>query len=230
MIGWIILGTLALILAVVLLTPVRARVTYDRDGLTARIRYGPLKIQLYPRPVEEKEKKEKKPKEKKAKKEKTEKKKKTKAKINREQIFYSLEKLPTVLGKALKRVGRRIVITPLQVYLLVAGTDPADTAQLYGRLTSALSGGLPVLQRTVRIREQDIRLYPDFSEERMQCTADVGVCIRPWDVLVIGVCAGVSLVRWFLGFRKLASPPPVEQEEDGAPKADNESGTTGEAA
>ena len=221
MIGWIILGILALVLAVVALTPVHVRVTCDADGLTAGVRYGPLRLRLYPRPAGEKEKKAAKPEKKK--KEKPEKKKKPTAKINREQIFYSLEKLPPVLGRALERVGRRIVITPLQVYLLIAGTDPADTAQLYGRLTSALAGGLPVLQRTVRIREQDIRLYPDFTAERTQCAADVGVRIRPWDVLVIAVCAGAGLVRWFLGFRKLASPPPAE---NGASGAESEKGTT----
>ncbi len=151
MIGWLILGILALILAAAVLTPVQVRVTYDRDGLTVRAGYGPLHLQLYPRPAGEKEKKEAKPKkEKKAKKEKPEKEKKPRAKINREQILYSLEKLPPVLGKALKRAGRRVTISPLQVFLLIAGTDPADTAQLYGRLTSALASGLPVLQRTVR--------------------------------------------------------------------------------
>lgn len=214
MIGWIILGILALVLAAVVLTPVRVRVTYDGAEITARVRYGPLKLQLYPRPAKEKKKEEAKPK--KEKKKKPEKEKKPKAKINREQIFYSLEKLPPVLGKALKRVGRRVILTPVQVYLLIAGTDPADTAQLYGRLAAALSNGLPVLQRTVRIREQDIRLYPDFAAERMQCAADVGVCIRPWDVLVIGVCAGASLLKWFLGFRKLAPAPPVESAEGAA--------------
>lgn len=219
MIGWIILGVLALALAAAALTPVHVRVSYDGDGLTVRARYGPLL--LYPRPAGGKKKKETEPKEKKR--EKPEKKKKPGAKINREQIFYSLEKLPPVLGRALKRVGRRVTITPLRVYLLIAGTDPADTAQLYGRLTSALASGLPVLQRTVRIREQDIRLYPDFAAERTQCEADVGMRIRPWDVLVTGVCAGVSLIRWFLGFRKLASPPPAENAEGAA---ESEQGTT----
>ena len=230
MIGWLILGILALILAAAVLTPVQVRVTYDRDGLTVRAGYGPLHLQLYPRPAGEKEKKEAKPKkEKKAKKEKPEKEKKPRAKINREQILYSLEKLPPVLGKALKRAGRRVTISPLQVFLLIAGTDPADTAQLYGCLTSALASGLPVLQRTVRVREQDIRLYPDFAEELTRCEADVGVSIRPWDVLVIAVCAGASLVRWFLGFRKLASPPPAEKETADV-KAEHEDGATGEAA
>lgn len=224
--GWIILGVLLLILAAVMLTPARVRVTYDQDGLTAWIRYGPFKIQLYPRPAGKTKKRKSPPKKEKPKKE--EKKTKPRAKINREQIFYSLEKLPPVLGKALKRVGRRVTVSPLQVYLLIAGVDPADTAELYGRLSAALASGLPVLQRTVRIREQDIRLYPDFTEEKMQCIADVGIGIRPWDVLVIGVCAGASLVRWLLGFRKLASPPPEDAEAgDGA---ENKDGTTGEAA
>ena len=200
MIGWLILGILALILAAAVLTPVQVRVTYDRDGLTVRAGYGPLHLQLYPRPAGEKEKKEAKPKkEKKAKKEKPEKEKKPRAKINREQILYSLEKLPPVLGKALKRAGRRVTISPLQVFLLIAGTDPADTAQLYGRLTSALASGLPVLQRTVRVREQDIRLYPDFAEERtrrgrcgrehtaMGCAGNRGVCRGKPCQVVLGI-------------------------------------------
>lgn len=56
MIGWLILGILALILAAAVLTPVQVRVTYDRDGLTVRAGYGPLHLQLYPRPAGEKEK------------------------------------------------------------------------------------------------------------------------------------------------------------------------------
>lgn len=226
MAGRIILCIVLLILAVILLTPVRVRVSYNQGELEARVRYGLIKLQLYPPQKSAGQKKKKK--KKKAKPEPEEKKKKPKAKINREQIFYSLEKLPPVLGKALKRVGRRITITPLRVSLLVAGTDPADTASLYGRLSAALASGLPVLQRTVRIREQDIRLYPDFVGDRMDAAADVGISIRPWDVLVTGLCAGASLLKWLLGFRKLASPPPVEEEkeETGAEKDE----TTGKAA
>ena len=45
------------------------------------------------------------PKEKKTKKEKP-----PKAKISREQILYALEKLPPILGRALRRTGRSIQI------------------------------------------------------------------------------------------------------------------------
>ena len=211
MIGRIILGVLLLVFTAVLLTPVQVRAVYEKGGLTVRVRYSLIKLQLFP--LEKKEPKPEKKKKSKPEKEKPEKKKKPKAKINRQQILYTLEKLPPVLGKALRRVGRRVIFSPLKASLLVAGTDPADTAQLYGQLAAALASGLPVLQKVVRIREQDIRLYLDFAGEQMDCAADVGVSIRPWDALVIAVCAGASLVRWLLGFRKLASPPPVPDPE-----------------
>ena len=216
MTGIIILCAVLALLAVILLIPVQIRAAYDQGDISALVRFGPVKITLYPRPEKTGDKKEKKPKkEKKQRKNKktasaadgesaTEEKKKKKLNINREQIFYSLEKLPPILGNALKRTGKRIRITPLKVHLLVAGDDPADTALLYGKLEAALAGGLPVLHKLVRIREQDIQLFLDFQEEQMDCIADVGLTIRPWDVLVIGLCAGASALKWFIGFRKLA--------------------------
>ena len=137
MIGTIILWILAVLLAallVLLLLPASVRFTYDRGALTLGVRFGPVKRQLFPKP-EAPEKQEKPKKEKPAKKEKPkkEKPKKPKAKINMEQILYSLETLPPILGRALKRTGKRIRVRPLKVYLLVAGGDPADTAALLRR-------------------------------------------------------------------------------------------------
>lgn len=201
----VILCLLLLMLVILLLLPAQVRVAYDMGDLTAELRYGTLRIPLYPR-----EGKEKKPKEKIA--EETDKKsEKKKLSVNREQILYSLEKLPPILGRALRRVGNRICIAPLKVHLLVAGTDPADTAMLYGKLEAALAAGLPVLHRAVKIREQDVRLFLDFQQEQMDCIADVGVRIRPWDVLVIALCAGGSALRWLIGFRKLSNDQNTKQ-------------------
>ena len=82
--------------------------------------------------------------------------------------------------RLLGRTGRGVRVEPLKVHLLIACADPADTAQLYGRLCAALSAGLPLLERAVRIKDQDIRLFPDFMGDRMDCIADVGVSLRPW--------------------------------------------------
>lgn len=218
MVGKIILGVfLFLLLLIVLLIlllqiPVQARFTYDQGDMSLGVRYGFVKIQLFPRPEKpEGASKKKKPKKKK---EKKKKKKKPKAKINREQIFYALEKLPPILGRALRRTGKSIRIDPLKAWVLVAGDSPADTAMLYGRLEAALAAGLPVLRRATSIKNEDIRLYLDFAEQKIDAIADVGIVLRPWRLVTMGVRALASLIKWYLGFRKLASPPPTEEPEE----------------
>lgn len=225
--GRIILGillALLFLLVVVLLIPARVRFSYDRGEAALWIRFGPLKLQIFPkREAAEAEIQEKKPKPDKKKPTK-EKKKTPRAKINREQIFYTLETLPPILGRALRRTGRRLRVQPLKLHLLIAGPDPASAAELYGRLEAVLNAGLPQLHRAVRIKDQDVRLFLDFQEERMDCIADVGCSLRPWDLVSVGVRAGGSLLKWFFGFRRLASPPPVPEEgkapekTDGAPE------------
>ena len=219
MIGKIILGillALLLLLAVALLIPVKVGFSYDQGDMALTVRYGPVKRRLFPPPEKDKDKspEEKPPKKKKAKKAKKEKPKKPKAKINMEQILYALEKLPPILGRALRRTGRSIRVTPLKAYVLVAGNDPADTARLYGRLEAAVGAGLPVLEKGLGIKDSDIRLYLDFTQQQMDLIADVGVSLRPGSLVWIGLRAGGSLLKWFFGFRRLASPPPGDSEEE----------------
>jgi hypothetical protein len=204
MVAVYILGALVLVLALLLLTPLRVRASYDRGAVAVGIRYGPVKIALYPRPEKKKPEKEK------AEKAPPEKEKKPKAKPNRQQIRYSLNTLPPILGRALGRVRRRIRIEPMKLHLLVAGTDPADTAELYGKLEAALGAFLPALHRYVTIRDQDVRLFLDFQEENMDCIADIGVSLRPWDALVIALGAGGGLLKWLRGYQKLADQPAGE--------------------
>ncbi|MBR2895007.1 MAG: DUF2953 domain-containing protein [Oscillospiraceae bacterium] len=124
--------------------------------------------------------------------------------MNLEQVSYTLEVIPPVLIKACKRVGKRIKISPLQIYILVAGTDPADTAILYGKLESAMAAILPVMHQTVQIEDQDIQLFPDFCAEEMDFSVDVGIRIRPCNLFVVIFCAFGGLIKWFVGFRKRA--------------------------
>ena len=105
---WILLAFLA-VLVLALLIPVKVRFSYDQGDLALAVRYGPVKIRLFP-PKEE-EKKEKPPKKKKegekeGKKEKKEKppKEKKKGKINSDQILYP----PSWAGRCAGRGGASI--------------------------------------------------------------------------------------------------------------------------
>lgn len=204
----ILLGVILLALLIALLMPLYVRVKYEGGEFCAFIRYAGKSITLYPGKKSDEERKDDKPKLSKSKDQTDglkEKNKKPKEKINWEQICYSLDVLPRVLVKALLRTARRICITPLKLHILVAGSDPADTAVLYGKLQGVLASVMPGLHRAVRIEEQDIQLFPDFIQERMDYIADVGIRIRILDVLAIAVFAAFGLLKWYIGFKKRSS-------------------------
>lgn len=233
MIGRIILGILGillLVLVIALLIPAQVRFSYEQGAIALWLRYGPVKLRLFspkekkpkPEPPSQAEGAQQEPAAETAEKES---KKKPRAGINLEQILYSLETLPPILGRALRRTGRRIRVGPLKVHLLIGCGDPAATAQLYGRLQAALAAGLPILHGAVSVKDQDIQLFPDFLGDRMDCIADVGASLRPWHLVSAGIRAGGSALKWFLGFRKLASPRPSPEREPAAP----ETGSTEES-
>ncbi len=221
MAGIIILCVILLLLGLVLFTPIRARVSRDEEGLRVWLKIGPAKIPLYPEKFQE-EALEAPPKEEKPKPEKPAKKRK---KLTMEQILYLLEGAPPILGRALRRAGRRIRICPLMVHVLVSASDPADTGLLYGKLHAALAALLPMLHRRIHIAEQDIRLYPDFEGQGVDYRLDVGIAIRLWDILVIGLCAGASGVKLLVGMKKLAPKDPAGDPEK--PQKTNKSKTNG---
>ena len=224
MAGIIILCVILLLLGFVLFTPIRARANRDEEGLRVWLKIGPAKILLYPEKFQEGalEKPPQKEKEKKPEPEKPAKKRK---KLTVEQILYLLEGAPPILGRALGRAGRRIRICPLMVHVLVSAADPADTGLLYGKLQAALAALLPVLHRRIHIAEQDIRLYPDFEGRGMDYRLDVGIAIRLWDILAIGLCAGASGVKLLVGMKKLAPKDPAGDPEK--PEKTNQSKTNG---
>lgn len=213
MAGIIILCVILLLLGLVLFTPIRARVSWDGESLRAWLKIGPAGIPLYPPKPEQEGAPEKPPREKKEKKPRKEKPAKKRKKLTAEQILYLLEGAPPILGRALKRTGRRIRICPLMLHVLVSAGDPADTGLLYGKLQAALAALLPILHRRIHIAEQDIRLYPDFEGQGMDYRLDVGVAIRLWDLLVIGLCAGASGVKLLVGMKRLAPEDPARGPE-----------------
>ena len=138
-----------------------------------------------------------------------------------------MEQAPPILGRALRRVSRRVRIRPLKVHVLLSAADPADTGLLYGKVEAALAAGLPVLHRYLHIRDQDIRIYPDFEGQGMDWRLDVGVSLRLWDLLVVALCAGASALRLLIHVKRMAggetAEAPTEKnngKNNGAGKAD----------
>ena len=199
----VLLGIILLVLTVLLLIPINIRVSYECKELRAWISYASWKMMLFPRPEKNEQTQEQAAADSK-KKISAEAKSEKKKKLNWAQISYSLEELPRILLRALRCTGRRITILPLKCHILIATSDPADTAVLYGRLEGVLAATLPSLHRKIRIREQDIRLFPDFCGDQMDVIADIGIRIRLGDILLVAISAAGALVKWYFGLKKRA--------------------------
>lgn len=192
---YVVLGLLLL----ALLLPAGVRVLYSEGGLLLKLIYGPLRIQLLPakkkQPKKEKAKKDKKSgKKKESKKEpaKTESKEKKGGKLS-----AIMEYVPPILD-FLQDLRVRLKVRRLILYVCLGGSDPCDTALLYGKLTAGAGGLIAMLEQWFRIKKRDIQVFCDFMEDETKVYADVDVVICPGRLLWLLLRYGWKLLRIFL--------------------------------
>lgn len=186
---WILLILLLLLIGLMLL-PVGVDAEYNPEGFFLRVKAGPVRLTILPK----KPKKPKKPKTEKPEKEKKPKKQKKKPRITLDLIF-------TLVRLALEAVStfrKKLKVELFRLWLLVATKDPYQTATLYGYLSAALEGLYPFAARALDIRERDVRLNADFTEETMGVEGRLILTIRIGQILGIGLVFVWKLLVWYL--------------------------------
>ncbi|MBQ7957298.1 MAG: DUF2953 domain-containing protein [Clostridia bacterium] len=171
---------------VLFLIPVRVTGHYE-NTFEMYIKYGFIKIKLFPQ--KEKNKKDK-PKKEKAKKDKpsketseksesenTDKSKSKKKKdiTNKENIFLKFYRTQgfdatlQLIADALSAVGgifggifKHFVFRELYLEMVIAGSDAAETAIKYGKISSAVFPAMGLLCSKAKVRKYDIDISPDF--------------------------------------------------------------------
>ncbi len=186
---WLIIPGILLLLC---LLPLGIGAVYGKQGPKVYLIIWKVKIPLYPRkPKKEKPQKEKTPKKNSGNTSRQEKKQeasrwkekklseeaKTEAFTGKEKesseeakqeedALWDFEKLKTLLHLIVPFLGdlrRKIRITRLQGYLLLAGGDPCDLAVNYGRAWAALGNLQALLSRAFVIKKQDLQVGCDFA-------------------------------------------------------------------
>ncbi len=177
---WILLGV-ALSLTALALLRVGVDAEFDGETFFLRAKTGPVKLAILP----------KKDKPKKPKKEKNRHGAPPKEPNKQKRDLPDLSTLLKLARLALEAVGafrRKLQVDLLRLHLLVASDDPCDTAMNYARVRAGLCGLYPLAARTLTIRERDIRLAADFTDETPRYAARLILTIR------IGQIAGIALV------------------------------------
>lgn len=211
-----IIGMILLLFLLLSLLRVGAIVDFGGE-LRVRLRVGPVKLTVLPR----KEKKARKKAAEAAGKTPEEKAKPKAAGGHRlpKLSFPELRELAgTVLGalkRTLRRTCRRTCIDPLEVGVIFAGDDPADTAQTYGYANAALWTLMPKLEELFYIPKPSVYLGMDFTKAETSAEGTVGVSLRVCDLFAILFTLAVPVGKWFLRWRRAhggeaKAEPPAE--------------------
>ena len=195
---WCILGAIALLIIIVLLLRVGVLISLT-DALTVLLRIGPAAIPLYPAA----EKKEKPAKKAKPTPEPTPKtKKKLSLDITRQDVQAALKAVWQALEGVLRRIGRRVRITPCEVSVVVGGPWPDKVAEQYGLISAAVWTVMPRLEQLIHIRDPYIHLDVDFNAPATNVEGKLGLYLRVGDLLAIAFAAAKPLLKFYFPFRR----------------------------
>lgn len=180
--GWSILGLLALVIVIALVIPIGAHVCYMEEEFSLSARIASLSIKLLPKRAKDeaeaaeakpdKPKKEKKPKAPKAEGE---------EKNILKKLSLSMDELLEIVKKLFRGLGKfgKFKVYKFVLHYTAAGKDPYSTAMTYNYINAALSSLAPLCDRGFRVKgDVDVRTDVDFVGEKMQLEAELIISLR----------------------------------------------------
>ena len=189
--GWLIALAVFALLAIL---PLGVSISYDDHGLSAKVIFGPVKLQVYPAKRDPKPKKNKKkhPEEPAAKGSGT-------RKGGSVSDFYPFVQLVFDL---LTDFRHKLRVDLLEFKLVLAGGDPADLAMNYGKAWAALGNLWPRLESMFVIKKRDVEVQCDFEGTQTNVSARLDISITLGRLLSMGLRHGIRGVKEFLNLRK----------------------------
>ena len=201
---YIITGCLAFF-AALMIAPVRLRILYNEGGLIVRARYLMVRLTLFPF----KEKKPEKPKKVKPERKKRKPKRERAGLGNRlgqmfkddgvSGILSLVSEMAKLAAAASRKMLAAVVIDRLDIAIITASEDAAETAIKYGRICAVLYPAAAAVESAVRVRRRNIVVRPDFLREDGGAAIDIAIHVRVWRLAWIGIYAGVRFVFGLIG-------------------------------
>lgn len=193
---WILL-IIALLLTALNLLRVGVDAEYDGAALILRAKAGPVNITILPK----REKPEKPKKKKKARPPKDDGEKPKKEK----KSPLTLPTLLKLVRPALEAVGqfrRKLSVDLLRLHARVGTSDPYSTAMTFAYLQSAVCGLQPLVERAMNVKERDVRLTPDFTNDTIDAEGRMILTIRIGQIVWIALVLGWKALSVILRQRK----------------------------
>lgn len=182
---YILAGAAALI-TLLMFVRVRLIAEYDDKGLSAFIRFGPVRVKIGKKDKKDKEKK------KKAKAEKGAKKQAERKKGSFEELKSMLPDLTDVLRQFFKE----LTIDDLVIHYTAAGRDnPAAAALQFGAAHAGIGILLPILEANFTIKRRDLRANVDFDAAEAAVYAKAKLSLAAWQVIAGFIRLTIKSIR-----------------------------------
>jgi len=205
--GWIITG--AILLFLLFLLGLRATVVIDYCGdLYLRVSVLGFTVFRIPSPKKTAAKKKRKPNKKGEDKEDQDEKssKKKKEKPTLSELLDLLKLVLDSLGKPLRKVLKRIIISHLNLHIVAGGEDAAKAAIHYGTANYLLSVALNLCDEYFTLKEPDeIRVDVDFYKEKTEVDCYVEIRLTVGSALAFAFTLLGRAIRYYLSHKESRS-------------------------
>ncbi len=178
--GYLIALSILILLAFLLCSSVRANISYQ-DEMIVVIEYLFLKFQVYPEKPPKKGEEEKEDKDKK------------KLKIvNVQKFIRFVQRIIQMISGIIGDILKKCKIKLLQINIIVASEDAAQTAIQYGEVCAAVGTALGVFQAFIPPKKYDIHIAPDFTKTEFLLDLKIIMSLRLYTLLGILIKHGIE--------------------------------------
>ncbi len=189
--GWVIALAVIVLLALI---PLGIRAQYNAKGTFLWLTVGILRFRLIPS-------KKQQPKEKIPAREKDVKKSQTEKKDS--GALSDFLPIFRIVWELLVDFGKKLRVKNLLVYVTMAGDDPCDLAQNYGKVCAAVAALEPQLDRFLIIKSKHIQVNFDFLESTSKIWANIDISITLGRLTVLLIRYGKRIIREYLKLKNM---------------------------
>lgn len=176
------------------------------EEVTLKLRIGSLRVTILP-------KREKKTTQKKAGTAiKKKAKKRSYPKLKAAEIYDLVTSVFSGLKNMARRAGKHLYVDPLELSVIIGGSDPAEIAQSFGVANALMWSLMPRAEETFRIPDPAIHLEMDYNAPKTTVTGTVGLSFRVGNIIMLVWAVAGPLLTWLRRYKKAHANDPTPSE------------------
>ncbi|MBQ1388680.1 MAG: DUF2953 domain-containing protein [Clostridia bacterium] len=113
-----------------------------------------------------------------------------------EAITNAFKRIAELVGGLLKPIFKTFRIRRLDILIISASDNAADTAINYGKLCAGVYPALSIILNIVKYNDYNVNIYPDFDKKELEVDITAELSLIPWAVVFGAVKALVGFLRY----------------------------------